>query len=893
MRVLGLAVLALVLAACSQQSAWGPTVRPVSVEQLKEIAPEGQLPGTAEPVAYRMELSVDPRRASFSGTVEIDVSLKSAATGIWMHGQDLDVQSVSVRAGNETLPGTWTDVLGSGVAWIGFPKRTRVDGVTVTIAYAARFDENLAGLFRVDEQGNAYALAKSESIQARRFMPGFDEPRFKAPFDMSFVIPQGMLAIANTPEISREAAGAGYERVRFARTRPLSTYLLSVAVGNFDRVVRADIPANAVRDTPIPLTGYARAGKGAELDYVLSITPAFVKIFEEALQQPYPYKKLDIVAAPQWPSGATELAGAITYRESRILTGANAGPGFRRALKEIHAHEIAHMWFGDLVTPPWWDDLWLKEGFATWGEPMALTAFEPEEGHEVQAVIEAISAMGLDSLSSVRAVSEPIDRNADIRNAYDSITYRKGMAIIAMADSYFGPEVFRPALGEYIAAFADDEADSADFFKVIGQVTQEPALTEAFESFVTQKGVPLLSAELQCDTPVAKVKLSQSRYRPVGSAIETGTRWTIPVCLSAGYGDETRRTCAMMRRSQAVVSLERPGCPDWLMPNAGGAGYYRFTQDADGWTALTGALADLPATEALMVIDSAAAAHEAGELPAVRLLGVLDSAAGHTDSRVIGAVLNAYGDLMKRLPDGQSLDAAQARVQALANSVRARLAEDDGAAELIGRIAMFEAIMLENDERRAELLGALDAFFGSEEEADPSALSSDLYLAALTVSIDERGEAAFDAALSARGAIDDPVFEQAVAGAIGSATQPQLSRRVRALILSGELGPRETFTLAQTQMENDATREATWRFLRDNFPAFLENIPGQWRRRTPRLAGAFCNTGRLGELELLFRTHGGLAVGHERALAETQESIELCAALKAESEAELIAAFTE
>ncbi len=393
-----IAALGLLLSACAQRSVWTLPVQPAQAEELLRAAPAGQLSGVARPVTYRAALELDPRQTHFDGRVEIDIRLEAAATGIWLHGDGLDVSRVTATAGGETVEASWTEVLDTGVVWVGFPRRLIARKVTLAVDYSAPFNVNLAGLFKIEAGGKVYALAKSESIEARRFLPGFDEPGFKAVFEMSITVPEGMHAIANTPEISREPAGEGFETIHFAPTRPLSTYLLSAAVGEFDKVERAPLPENRIRSFEVPLAGYARAGKGAELDYVLSITPEMMQIFEEMLAQPYPYEKLDLIAAPQWPSGATELAGAITYRESRILRSADAGPVFVRALKALHVHELAHMWFGNLVTPPWWDDLWLKEAFAVWSETAVLAIMEPDGNHDVVSVADGISAMALDSL---------------------------------------------------------------------------------------------------------------------------------------------------------------------------------------------------------------------------------------------------------------------------------------------------------------------------------------------------------------------------------------------------------------------------------------------------------------------------------------------------------------
>ncbi|NND36620.1 MAG: M1 family peptidase, partial [Gammaproteobacteria bacterium] len=414
------------------------------LEHGVDTAPDGKLPDNVRPLAYRLDLLLDPRRDDFSGRVEIDMQLDDPADRIWMHGHELAVSAAGVRMGDgRAMAAVYEEQEGSGVASVSFAERLPAGEFTLHLEYSAAFNRNLAGLFKVEEQGEAYVLAKSESIQARRFLPSFDEPGLKATFEISLTVPAGYAAISNGPETGRRPAGSGMERVFFATTGPMSTYLLSLAVGPFDVVKRAAIPPNDVRSREIPLRGVARKGRGSDMRYILDITPRMLEIFEQQLQQPYPFEKLDIVAAPQWPSGATELSAAITYREQRVLLGDNPAPGARLSLLRVHAHELSHMWFGNLVTPPWWDDLWLKEGFTSWSEPVILALFEPDGGHDIDGVVEAISAMRQDSLASTRAIREPITNNSTIRNAYDSITYSKSVGVIHMVDRYFGSADFR------------------------------------------------------------------------------------------------------------------------------------------------------------------------------------------------------------------------------------------------------------------------------------------------------------------------------------------------------------------------------------------------------------------------------------------------------------------
>lgn len=872
MRILAIAALAglVLLAACAQRSVWTLPVQPVTVEELARIAPAGRLPATARPVTYRVWLDLDPRETHFTGYVEIDVELTGAATGIWMHGDGLDVTLITATAGGEPVEATWTEVLDTGVVWVGFPKRLTGRRVTLAIDYSAPFDTSLAGLFRVESQGRWYALAKSESIQARRFLPSFDEPGMKAVFELAYTVPEGMHAIANTPEVSREIIQPGYETITFAPTRPLSTFLLSAAVGEFDRIERPPLPANAVRRFEVPLTGYTRAGKADELAFALDITPEMMRVFEEMLGQPYPYEKLDIIAAPQWPSGATELAAAITYREGRILRGPNAGPAQIRALKQIHAHEIAHMWFGNLVTPPWWDDLWLKEAFATWSEAAVLAIMEPDQNHDLAAIVHGLSAMALDSLNGVRAVAEPVDRNEDIRNAYDAITYAKGQSIIRMIDAYFGPEVLRPALGRYIARYADRKADSARFYEAISRASGQPEIGEVFRSFVTQPGVPVVTASLSCGAGKPKLALSQTRYRPIGSQIPQGGSWSVPVCVAWQDGAISGETCTLLREPRRTLEIDGAICPEMILPNAGGSGYYRFDLAAEGWQALSAALDNLSSAEALVTLDSAQAAFRAGTLEASDFLALLDAGIEHPSANVMMAALRAWEALISHLGAEQA-DAARGHLSTLLDELNLVHAP-----EAISALTAFRATVLQDADVRAVLVRDLQAFLAGTGE-----ISSDLYAPALRAALEEGGRPMLDAVIAAEQRLDDAVFRQAVANAVGWTSAPEDASHVFDLILDGVISQQVSLSAMQSLMGNPAHTGEVWERLQATFPAFVRVLPSQIRRSTPRLARSFCDPSVIPELEALFAGGERDLAGHERALAETKEYLTLCAAERA------------
>ncbi|MFP3943674.1 MAG: M1 family metallopeptidase [Alphaproteobacteria bacterium] len=878
------------------EAAGDPATAPeIDVDALKDRAPKGRLPGTARPLAYTLDMNIDPRETEFSGTVTIAIELAEPASGIWLHGNGIAVSgAVVATADGAERPAAYAQILPSGVSRVAFGETLPAGKIELTLAYSAPFDKNLAGLFRVEEQGEAYALAKSESIQARKYLPGFDEPGFKAPFTISLTVPEGYVAISNAPVESRVAAGPGLETVRFAATRPMPTYLLSLAVGPFDVVERPPLPANEFREREVPLRGIARKGRGGDLNYVLDITRDFVEIFERDLGIPYPYKKLDIIAAPQWPSGATELSAAITYREQRILVGDEPAPGTRRSLIRVHAHEIAHMWFGNLVTPPWWDDLWLKEGFATWGTPLVLGQWEPEGGHELDAVARAMGAMRRDSLASARSVREPIDTNEDIRNAYTPIPYSKGMAVIRMVENYFGVDEFRRALGRYVQAHKDGAADSARFFETIGEVTGEPVLTKTFRSFVEQPGVPVIGTALDCGGAAPVVHLSQSRYRPVGSHIGRGGetyRWAVPVCLAWERDGERGRSCTILRERKAAHTLPEGACPSWLLPNAEGAGYYRWSLTPDGWDRLPANFPALEPGEALAAVDSAIAGFESGEARAAAMIAMIRKAAASPVRQVAASPLGTL-ERYVRILEGQGGGKLKAFARRLYGPRLGALdtpqTEDDRL--LKTELQRFLALTADDPGLRTELAARAARFIGLEGERDASALNSDEYEMALTAGVQDRGAPFLDRLIEARTTIDDPRFDAASAKAIGRAREPALAARARAYALSGEPGAREAYAILEAQMEDAKTRDAAWAWLQQNIEAVTRTIPSQWRRRLPTLADGFCETERIGELRTFFGENAALMPGHGRQLSRAIEEIELCAAFRRELAAELLEA---
>lgn len=387
-----------------------------------------------------------PSRPGFAGTAEIEIELEAPRDALWLHGRGLRVTEAAVALGGEQLPVRYEEVGEEGVARVAFPRRVGPGRAVLRFSWTAAWGEGLAGLYLAKGAGGLHAVSQLEDVHARKVFPCFDEPRFKTPFDLTVTVPAGAAAVSNAPVVSEEAVAGGLRRVRFAPTAPLPTCLVFVGVGPFEVVTPPPLPPNGVRATSLSLRAFTEAGHGAEAALSLEATRTFVPWYEAYFAIPFPYAKLDEIAVPEFAWGGMENAGAIAFRDSSYLVTPRSSQGDRERIASLVAHETSHMWFGDLVTMPWWTDAWLNESFATWIAPRAVEAWRPEWNPEVGFFRSAESVMELDSLASSRAIRQPLRAIAEIGDQFDGMSYEKGGAVLATFERFLGPERFRGAL---------------------------------------------------------------------------------------------------------------------------------------------------------------------------------------------------------------------------------------------------------------------------------------------------------------------------------------------------------------------------------------------------------------------------------------------------------------
>ncbi len=896
-KLLCITATATVLAACSESA---PPVAdsPAAAEAptVTSPPPPGQLGKTVEPTLYHLELTIDPTQDDFSGVVAIEIMVREPTDHIWLHGKGLNVSEVYlVTAEGTRIEASYEQRLKSGVSLVSLAQPIEAGAATLHFEYSAPFNTASFALFKAVRGDNSYAVTQFEPIAARQAFPGFDEPGFKVPFDLVVVSRAGDVTITTTPEVSVEALEDGFVRHLFARTRPLPTYLLAFAVGPYDLVDYGMIPANSIRQREVALRGVAARGLGERLAYALENTAGLLAVLEEYFATPYPYRKLDLIAVPEGFGGAMENPGAITYDEYLLLMDEESALSQRRAYTTTHAHEMAHMWFGNLVTPAWWNDIWLNEAFASWMMNKVSDKYWQDGEFDRETLKGALGAMTNDSLASARQIREPVDRNDQIIDAFDGITYQKGGGVLAMLERYVGEDEFQAGVQLHMERHTDSTASAEDFIKNLAEGSGRSEIEAAFRSYIEQPGVPLVSAHVNCDDEQnPKLEVSQTRYAPLGSSIDPGdSEWRIPLCVNYVADGAEKSTCALLTERKQSIPLESDSCPSRLHPNADGAGYYRFSLDETWWNGLIADASVLAPSEALVLTDSLDAAFRAGMVSADTYVSGLVALLNHETWDVADLAMGQLEQITQIL-DSSQRSAAQRAFRQITRPRFARLegASDTGSDLLRERMQRFLIVIANDQEMRKPLAQLAAARIGLDGEPDPSAVAESELETVLSIGVQDLGEAFFDLLLEQAIASEDPLFRASATGALARVEDPVLVGKLQDSLLTGAFKGTEFSSIVFRQMVRTATTEATYSWIRENDTVVFGMIPEFFRSsQVPALGGAFCSNERADEWQKFIVSSADTLPGYERSLAQTIESIQLCAALKQARAVELVEVF--
>ncbi len=837
----------------------------------QDILSSGQLPQTVEPLEYHLKLKVDPRQKRFSGSVTILLNVKESSRIVWLHGRNLRVRKVVAHtAAGDAVAGSYREVDDTGLAQIRFPDVLNPGRATLIIDYEADFNQGLAGLYRTNDGPDYYAVTQFEATDARLAFPGFDDPRFKTPFSITLRVPKDMIAIANTAIAQERPIGDMEKLVIFQVTQPLPTYLLAMAVGPFDVRSVASAASNRLRSTSVPIQGMAPRGRGDELNLALQKTAPYLADLENYTGLPYAFDKIDLIAAPGFAASAMENAGAIIYRDSVLLLGPNSTLEQRRRLYDVHMHELAHQWFGNLVTPYGWDDIWLNESFATWLALKLLSTKEPALGFDREIQRGALQAMVTDSLSSPRRIREPIKSASDIDTAFDAIIYEKGAAIISMFEQYLGAEKFRLIVQRYLADHQGGHATGDDFLSAVTTVQKEETAATAIATFLDQSGIPYVTLDWRCpEAGGVTITATQIRYTPLGiDPNDRGAVWHVPLCFKVfDEEDGAASQCALLRRPTQTFYVRTKSCPAALMPNADGRGYYRWALTPDKRRNLLKYSAIMTPGESLSFADSISAGLHAGEVSLADYLEVVAVLAKSKDLDAAILPLTDFRFILDTLAE-EDLATRDKLAATIAGFYQNHLDYNGGEPRTSEQsifhkqLLKFFAFDLEDDLVRSKIAASRDP---------------DLKELQVALSMPDNAQAIVRQFSQSS---DRAEQERILRGmALGASLKTQ--ETALGLLHSDQLRSDQVLIYFTALGRNRQLRDPLWLWLKDNLETLSARLP-EWRRNEILDAAlGFCTLEKRTDVASFFKQNLSYIGNADRRLDNTLEMIDRCIALRA------------
>jgi aminopeptidase N len=755
-----------------------PLSPPASAQPGSPASQRIVLPADVTPLHYDIAVTPDPAALTFTGKVRIDVEVHQATDRIVLNDADIVIDHASL-SGQRAAPTISYDAQVQ-TASFGFPHPLKPGRYRLSLDYHGRIYQQASGLFALDYQtpaGTRRALfTQFENSDARRFVPSWDEPGRKATFTLTATVPTGQMALSNMPVASVTPLGGGLQQVRFAKSPKMSSYLLFFGLGDFERVHRK------VGNVDVGVV--VKRGDTAQAGYALDTAEQILPYYNTYFGKPYPLPKLDLIAGPGSSRffGAMENWGAIFYFERELLIDPRIST--ERDQQRVYivvAHEMAHQWFGDLVTMSWWDDLWLNEGFASWMETKVTDHFHPEWKVWLQELGSKEEAMQTDAGEGTHPVITPINDVLQAGGAFDEITYQKGAAVIRMLEAYVGEDAFRAGVRRYIAAHAYGNTVTDDLWREIDPVSPGRPVTAIAHDFTLQAGVPLVSERgSTCQDGRLTLDLQQGRFT-TDQTSAAPTTWHVPVTVAAigGHPDE------MVIAGTAGGQLDPIGCGPSIL-NAGQTGYFRSDYTPAGIGALTERFAELSPEDQLGLINDTHALAYIGDEPMAAFMNLTRRLDANTDPIIWERLA---GDLsqLDRLYDGLP---GQARFRAYARGVLGpalarigwdpRPGESDNVALMRGAVLTVlgqiddPAVVAEGHNRFAELL------------RQPAVLPAATRRTVLTSVAQHADAADWEQLHTLTRSAHSELERYELYGLLGQADDPALARKALELAISGE-----------------------------------------------------------------------------------------------------------
>lgn len=847
--------------------------------------PSFRLPGGAAPLRYDATLSLTPGEEVFRGSIAITLAMPELQSVLWLNASRLTVERASlVRKGNaydEREP-IQAKIIDGGEDFVGFDfgRPLSTAEATLTVEYTGTVSkQDMGGVFQQEEGGAWYIYTQFEAADARRAFPCFDEPGFKVPWRVTLDIPAEQQGFSNGRQLE-ERVENGRKRLTFAETPAIPSYLVAFAAGPFEVVEAKSAPG-----VKAPVRIITPRGKSSWAGYAAKYSAPVLRELELYFGSEYPFEKLDQIAIPNF-FGAMEHPGLVTY-SSRILL---AEPGqesiqFERAFLYTCAHELAHQWFGNLVTMAWWDDTWLNESFAEWAMGRAVETLRPDWAEAVRQTSDRNNVMGLDSLTSARAVRQPVTDKDGIANAFDGITYSKGEAVLVMLERHLGEAAFQRGVRRYMTAHARRNATAADFFAALSAEAGGD-VAPIFQDFVDHPGVPLVTGTLSCPAGEAPaLSLRQTRYLPLGASAPAQT-WRLPVCVRFGDKKSSGRACTLLTGETGTLALsEAKGCPTWVLLNEDSAGYYYASYTPEALRALfTDGKKALRPAERLGLVNDLQAATASAVLPLGDALALLPSLLADKSPQTTRGAVSLVSGVSGLVPD-ELLPVYEAWIRTLFGGEAKRLGllpkakEDDEA-----KLTRQAVLRLVGDKGNDAALGKEARRLAEKWQKDRRAVPAESVDLVLSLAARHGDRALYDAFLADAKTTKERRDREQLLSALGNFRDPALVQESFGLVLGGEFLPVDAMSVLWGAQSTPALARLAYDYVTQNFDALVAKLPQdslfQYGAILVYFGGGLCEEGSRREVESFFGSRVPSYVGGAQNLAQVLEGIDLCLAFR-------------
>jgi puromycin-sensitive aminopeptidase len=866
------------------------------------------LPTTVQPRKYQLHLQPDLGQFTFRGQVAIDIEITRRTSEIVLNADELQVESaVLVRRRSITPARQITHDQPHQTVSLDFGRVLAPGKARLDIRFTGQLNDKLRGFYRsqyTTPGGEQQYLAATqfEATDARRAFPCWDEPAYKARFEVTLVIPSDLTAVSNTPVVGETQVSPGLKAVHFAETPVMSTYLLAFIVGDL-----ASIEQQATNNTRVAV--WTTRGKEEQGRFALDTSARLLSFFNDYFGIPYPLPKLDHIAIPDFAAGAMENWGAITYRETALLVDPqNSSAGTRQRVAEVVAHEMAHMWFGDLVTMQWWDDLWLNESFASWMGNKAVDWLFPDWQMWTQFVnMDTNRGLSLDGLKNSHPIEQEVKDPAEVSQLFDAISYSKGAAIIRMLEQFLGPEIFRQGLNRYLSTHQYSNARTEDLWSALEETSQQP-VTSIMDTWTKQMGYPVLQVQTQQTADHVALALSQERFvydhllddgtplTPPLPAGDTGELWRVPVRVS--HAGAAEPTSLLMSERQARLRLEgRPSTDprrQWVKVNPQQTGFYRVNYQPEDWERLVPAIRslELSANDRLGVQNDAYALSRAGFLPVTQFLSLARAYEDEQDASVWGDLASNLRDIDLLLANEEYHPVFRSFARRLFRPAAKRMGwearSNEGHLDALLRSTVLSQVGGYGD---PEFLQEAQERFASYLR-NPTSVHPDIRGVVFSLAGQGGDRNTYDRLWELEKQATLQEEKVRLRNALTQFSQKDLLQETLERSLSSDVRSQDTVTLVTGVASNLQGRELAWEFVKARWPEFDRRYGGGGfgLMRLVSICGHFTDASRLADVESFFQSHPAPAA--ERTIRQSLERIRLNIKWLERNRAELAAWFS-